>query len=278
MPVQELKHRRMFYEDIGEGFPVLFGHSYLWDAGMWAPQVEALAASYRCIVPELWGHGASDVPPHDGPVYCLEELTADYTQLVNALALDRFAVVGLSVGGMWGTRLAMYLPDRVAGLVVAGSDLAAEPTPSKRRFFQMIDTVARAGAVPPQVIEAAYPLFFSDQTLANRAPLVDRFRSFMTGIPHSHLPGILALGRGIFGREDLTPRLRDIACPTRIIVGEQDRSRPPVESERMAQFIRQADLHIIPGAGHICNLEAPDHVTALLEGFLQTVVAKESAV
>lgn len=268
MPVIELKHHRMFYEDVGEGFPVLFGHSYLWDASMWAPQVEALAASYRCIVPELWGHGSSQPPPRDGPVYSLEELTEDHAQLVNALGLERFAVVGLSVGGMWGARLAMYLPGRVSGLVVAGSDLAAEPTPSKRRFFQMIDTVARAGALPPPVIEAMCPLFFSDETLARRPALADRFRASMAAIPHARLPGILAIGRGIFGRENLTMRLREIDCPTRIIVGEQDRSRPPVESERMAQYIQHTDLHVLHGAGHICNLEAPDQVTALLEDFL----------
>ena len=55
---------------------------------------------------------------------------------------------------------------------------------------------------------------------------------------------------------------------TRIIVGEQDRSRPPVESERMAQYIQNTDLHVLRGAGHICNLEVPDQFTALLEDFL----------
>jgi pimeloyl-ACP methyl ester carboxylesterase len=174
---------------------------------------------------------------------------------------------------MWGARLAMYQPERVRGLVLAGADLAGEPTPSKRRFFQMLDTVARAGTVPPAIIEAMCPLFFSDESLAGRPALVERFRTSMTSIPRARLPGILALGRGIFGRESLTSRLREIGCPTRIIVGEQDRSRPPVESERMAQHIHRADLHVLPGAGHICNLEAPEQVTALLEDFLCSATA-----
>jgi pimeloyl-ACP methyl ester carboxylesterase len=62
----EIAGRRMAYQDEGQGPALLFGHSYLWDSAMWAPQIEALKEHYRCIVPELWGHGDSDVLP-EGP-------------------------------------------------------------------------------------------------------------------------------------------------------------------------------------------------------------------
>ena len=62
----EIAGRRMAYLDEGQGPALLFGHSYLWDSAMWAPQIEALKEHYRCIVPELWGHGDSDVLP-EGP-------------------------------------------------------------------------------------------------------------------------------------------------------------------------------------------------------------------
>lgn len=61
--VMEIAGRQMAYLDEGQGPVVLFGHSYLWDSAMWAPQVEALKGQYRCIVPELWGHGDSDALP-----------------------------------------------------------------------------------------------------------------------------------------------------------------------------------------------------------------------
>ncbi|MDA6077685.1 hypothetical protein O0544_19320 [Edwardsiella anguillarum] len=53
----------MYYEDHGSGFPLVLGHSYLFDADMWRPQIEALSARYRVIVPELWGHGRSAALP-----------------------------------------------------------------------------------------------------------------------------------------------------------------------------------------------------------------------
>ena len=72
----EIAGRRMAYLDEGQGPVLLFGHSYLWDSAMWAPQVEALKGSYRCIVPELWGHGDSDSLP-EGPC-SLETLARDH--------------------------------------------------------------------------------------------------------------------------------------------------------------------------------------------------------
>ena len=59
----EIDGARMSYIDQGQGFPVLLGHSYLWDAEMWQPQIDALSQHFRVIVPELWGHGRSDAPP-----------------------------------------------------------------------------------------------------------------------------------------------------------------------------------------------------------------------
>ena len=59
----EIDGARMSYVDQGQGFPVLLGHSYLWSAEMWQPQIAALSEHFRVIVPELWGHGGSDAPP-----------------------------------------------------------------------------------------------------------------------------------------------------------------------------------------------------------------------
>lgn len=269
MPVVELNHRKLYYEDVGEGFPVVFGHSYLWNASMWAPQVQALAGSHRCIVPELWMHGSSDFLPHDAPVYSLDELARDYEAFVDALGLEQFVMVGLSVGGMWGIRLALAMPDRVKGLVLAGTDIGEEPHASKQKFFQMMDAVGRAGCLPPPIVEAMLPLFFSDHTLATRPDLVEGFRSAMAAVPPARLAGILAIGRGIFGRPHLGRQIEDVRCPTLVIVGKQDRSRPPAEAQRMAHHIPNADLHILPHAGHICNLEAPELFTGLLEDFLE---------
>lgn len=84
----------------GEGFPVLLGHSYLFDRDMWSPQIAALAKHYRVIAPDLWGHG--DAPALPSRVGNLQDLARDNLKLMDSLGINKFAVVGLSVGGMWG--------------------------------------------------------------------------------------------------------------------------------------------------------------------------------
>ncbi|WP_448594709.1 alpha/beta fold hydrolase [Thermoflexus hugenholtzii] len=266
MPEVVIRGRRMFYEEHGRGFPVLFGHSYLWDARMWEPQVAVLSRAYRCIVPEIWAHGRSDPPPHSP--YSVDELAEDMWAFAQALGLSRFAVVGLSVGGMWGMRLALNHPEAVAALVLMDTDAGAEPEESRQRYFAMMAAVEQAGALPPPILEALVPFFFSPVTVQRDPELIARFKAALAAVPPERLPGILAIGRGIFSRTSVLERLGEIRAPTLVVVGADDVSRPPHEAERMARAIPGARLEVIPEAGHIVNLERPDVVTPLLESFL----------
>ncbi|MBC7225817.1 MAG: alpha/beta fold hydrolase [Thermoflexales bacterium] len=270
MPHISIQGHQLFYEDRGNGFPLLFGHSYLWDGAMWEPQVAALSARYRCIVPDLWGHGRSDPPPQTP--YSIEALAEDFWTLTRSLGLERFAVIGLSVGGMWGIQMALIHPEAVAALVVMDSYVGPEPEENRLRYFGMMDMVEKAGMIPPPIREAVLPLFFSSVTLQQKPDLPARFQSALASIPSDRIPGILTIGRAIFGRSSLLEQLPGLNVPTLIIVGADDRSRPPHEAEEMARRIPGARLEVIPQAGHISNLEQPDRVTALIREFLKATV------
>ncbi len=271
MPYVTLRGKQMFYEEHGTGFPVLFGHSYLWDAAMWAPQVEVLSKTYRCIVPELWGHGRSD--PLPAIPTSLDELSEDFWALTQVLGLERFAVIGLSVGGMWATHLTVKHPEAVAALVIMDSHVGDEPPASQARFFQMLDAVERAGMIPPPIAEATAPFFFADVTLMNKPELVQAFKAKLVATPRETIPSIVALGRAIFGRTSILDRLPEIRVPTLCVAGEQDRSRPPHEAEAMAALIPNAQVAIVREAGHICTQEQPEKVTQLLADFLARALA-----
>lgn len=270
MPYITIKGRQLFAEDRGSGFPVLFGHSYLWDRNMWEPQVAVLSAHYRCIVPDLWGHGRSDLPPQSP--YPVEALAEDFWALTQSLGLNRFAVVGLSVGGMWGIHLALNHPEAVTALVVMDSYVGPEPEETRVRYFGMLDMVEKAGMIPPPLQEVLLPIFFSPVTLQQNPHLPERFRSALAAIPPEQIPGIVAVGRGIFARSSILERLPELKVPTLIIVGEDDRPRPPHEAEEMARLIPGARLEVIPQAGHISNLEQPERVTSLIVEFLNKTI------
>jgi pimeloyl-ACP methyl ester carboxylesterase len=266
MPTLTIHGRTLGYAEHGTGFPVVFGTSYLWDATMWAPQVEALSRRYRCLVPELWGHGQS-APIPESP-YSIAQLAADMRALVDALKIDRFAVVGLSVGGMWGAQLALDLPARVQALVMMDTFVGPEPPATQARYFAMLDVLERTGRMPPPLVEQVVPLFFAPETLAGNPALVDRFRKSLLDLSTDRTPSIVALGRAIFSRPSLLERLPELRCPTLVAVGRGDRSRPVHEAEAMAKAIPGARLEIIEAAGHISNLEQPARVLGLLEDFL----------
>jgi len=142
----EIAGRRMAYLDEGQGPVLLFGHSYLWDSAMWAPQIEALKGRYRCIVPELWGHGDSDVLPDGGCT--LATLARDHLALLDALGIEVCVLVGLSIGGMWGVELARMAPDRIKGLVLMDSFVGLEPQITCERYLGMLAMIEQLGTVP----------------------------------------------------------------------------------------------------------------------------------
>lgn len=262
-----LGNRTLSYLDVGEGPVLLLGHSYLWNAEMWSAQVEALSTQYRCIVPELWGHGQSG-PVDPCEIYTLDQVVEDMLAFVEALAIDTFIPIGLSVGGMWAPRLAHRLPEQVEKLVIMDSDVGEEPAESQAHFLGMIGMAAQAGGFPPPLIEACLPFFFCDHSLKHKPELVETFRMSLSQWPKDNVSTVLALGKGIFTRPDFLKELEDIQCPALVMCGEEDRSRPPAEARRMAERLPNARLELIPQAGHIATVEQPETVNRLLVDFL----------
>ncbi|ABI91698.1 alpha/beta hydrolase family protein [Burkholderia ambifaria AMMD] len=262
MPTLTIQHSTLHYQDHGTGFPVLLGHSYLWDAAMWAPQIDALSSRYRVIVPDLWGHGASG--PLPAGTQTLDDLAAHASALLDALEIEQCAVVGLSVGGMWGARLALREPRRVRSLVLMDASLEAEPDATRLRYFAMLDAIEAAGSVVPPLLDAIVPLFFRpDVNLAD--PVPSAFRAALAKLPADRLrESIAPLGRLIFGRPDTLAALADLDGErTLLMCGAGDMARPPSETVKMASVIgcRHA---LVPDAGHISNLENPAFVTRML--------------
>ena len=256
----------MHVDDIGEGPAVMLGHSFLWDAEMWRPQIDFLAQRYRVLVPELWGHGRSGpLPGHSGDI---RDLARQHLTLLDALEIERCAVVGLSVGGMWGAELALISPERVSALVLMDTSLGAEPAETRQRYFAMLESIAKTGALPDAVREAAVPLFFAPDVRDRRPDLVDAFDASLRAWNAERLvDSVVPLGRMIFGRRDAMAELAGIDAPALVMTGAGDLARPPHEGRAMAELLDCPFIEI-PQAGHISSLEAPDFVNDALSKFL----------
>jgi pimeloyl-ACP methyl ester carboxylesterase len=241
--------------DAGAGEAVLLGHSYLWDAEMWRPQIDALAHRHRVIVPELWGHGGSGhLPSGTGD---LRDLARHHLSVMDRLGIDRFAVVGLSVGGMWGAELALLAPERVTSLVLIGSFVGPEPEPSRQRYLELLRIIEATPQLPEAVLDAVVPMFFA-RDVGDRQPHLPRdFRARLQGWQRERLlDSVVPLGRMIFNRRDMLGEIGALRMKCLVMAGQEDISRPLAEAQIMAEAIGCPCIGIA-GAGHIASLEAP---------------------
>lgn len=268
MPFITIENQTLHYQIHGTGFPLLLGHSYLWDSSMWAPQIKALSEHYQVIVPDLWGHGHSGPLPENTQNF--GDLAAQMSALLDALDIQQCAVIGLSVGGMWGAELALREPQRVKALVMMDTSLEAEPEATHTRYFQMLATIEALGTIPPPMLDAVVPIFFRSGSALD-GDVHSNFRQSLTLFsPEQMRQTVVPLGRIIFGRPDSSARLAELNSDTTLLMcGALDTARPPEETLRMAEIIG-CKYVLIPDAGHISNLENPAFVTeALLDWLAQ---------
>jgi pimeloyl-ACP methyl ester carboxylesterase len=257
--------------EIGSGPAIVLGPSFLWDARMWVPQIAALRDRYRIIVPDLWGHGRSGPMPAE--TTDMRALARQHLALLNRLEIERFAVVGLSVGGIWGAELALMAPERVTALVLMDTSLAAEPEETRARYFALLDACEASGGLPDAAREAVVPLFFSPDVGTRRPDLPAEFDAMLRAWDPARLvDSVVPLGRLIFGRRDALDDLAQLTMPALVMTGSDDIVRPPAEGRRMAERLRCGFLEV-PGAGHIATLEAPDFVAGALDTFMAETLA-----
>ena len=266
MPVAVIDGQPLHYFDQGTGPVVLLGSSYLWGGDMWAPQIEALSHQYRVIVPELWGHGESG--PLPAQTQSLDDLARQALALLDHLGIAQINLVGLSVGGMWGARLALLAPERINSLVLMDTYLGAEPEATRQYYFSLFKMIEDSGAIPEPLLDVIAPIFFR-AGIDRESALYQDYRKALQDFSKERLiQSIVPLGRLIFSRADVLDQLPRLDADTTLVMcGEQDKPRPPAESKEMAELIG-CSLTLIPDAGHISARENPDFVNEALLTFL----------
>ena len=164
-------------------------------------------------------------------------------------------------------RAAIVVPEAVEALVLLDTSADREPLLNRVRYRLMV-TLARLVGMKP-FLPIISQIVFGSTTRREQAELVNRWRKELSMIDiRSVRHGLDAVNR----RDSVTPMLHEIDVPTLVIVGEQDVATPPDRSRTIAESIGGARLEVIPGAGHMTNLEQPELVDELIEEFLRSSV------
>jgi pimeloyl-ACP methyl ester carboxylesterase len=246
------------YEVRGSGAALLLLHAFPLDRRMWDETAAALAVERRVIALDARGFGESELGPGD---HSIETLADDAVALLDALGVPMATVAGLSMGGYVALALARRHPARLGGLILADTRAGADGAEARRGRDDSIARVERDGVAP--LADGLTP-----RLLSPSAPESLRRRVRELALPQSPASVIAAL-RALRDRPDRTAELRDIRCPTLILVGGEDAITPPAEARAMAAAIPAARIVELPAAGHLSNLESPAAFAAAINSFLK---------
>ena len=236
----------------------LGGSSYAW----WSQLAACASRGHRAIAYDQRGAGRSSHPP--GP-YSVETWARDLERLLDALGIERAALVGHSVGCMIAEHAAVRLGDRVSALVVIGGALRWRPEAGP--VFEERIRLARAGRMD-QIAEAVAQTGLSERCREQSPALHGLFCELIaSNDPRAYAEWSAATAAG----QMIEPGR--IACPTLALCGELDPVTPPAFAEAIAEAIPGARTDLVGGAAHWCQLEAPEAVNALVLRFLDEVAA-----
>jgi 3-oxoadipate enol-lactonase len=248
--------------EAGAGWPVVLIHGFPLSADMWRPQLARVPDGWRYIAPDLRGFGASSglEPGRPAPHMLMDDYARDVVRLLDRLEIENATIGGLSMGGYVTFALFRLAPERFTGMILADTRAQADSAEGRAARQSMRTLVAARG--PSAVADQMLPKLFS----ADAEPdAVAQVRAIIEGTPAATIDA--ALG-ALMDRPDSTPDLPRMSCPTIVIVGERDEITPVADAERMQRLMPRSRLAVIPGAGHLSNVERPAEFARALHDFL----------
>ena len=245
----------------GDGPWLTMSHSLACDLHMWDEEARRLSQRYRVLRFDTRGHGASSAP---AGAYSLDMLADDLHGVLQALGVQATHFVGLSLGGMIGQTYALKSPGTFKSLVLCDTT-SRYPEDWMGPWAERVRTAETLGLEP--LVEPTMARFFSEAFRNTHPSVVDKTAATMRA---TRVLGYLGCCHAI-SKLNLTSRLKEIRCPTLIVVGEQDPATPVTMSEEIHQAMPGSRLAVIPSAAHLANVEQPDAINQLIEDFLNTV-------
>jgi pimeloyl-ACP methyl ester carboxylesterase len=267
---------RLHYREEGSGPPVVLLHANYASLFMWEPWAAALKDRYRVIRLDLPAHGLTGPEPSRN--YTLQRIQSLFEQFVDSRGLERFVVVGTSIGGTVAMRYAADRPERIERLVMISpgslearvrgrtspaevpkvADVLAWVTPRAFTAYLLRNDYGDPARVTDAVIDEWYAMWMRE---GNRQAMIDLLRQYVSG-------GVEA-------------KIRSIRVPVLLIWGEKNKRVPlalAYETRALLENSPQVQLEVLPGVGHMLVQEAPQRSAAVIRRYLDTPLTLKTAV
>lgn len=246
-----MKPVKLFYEDAGNGFPVIMLHGYPFDHTIWNSLLPLLKDEMRLILPDLRGHGRSPIP--DG-IYSMQEMAGDVKEMMDQLQIKQAILAGHSMGGYVALSFAGNFPDKLAGLALVASHCF---TDNENQVSARLDTASR-------VEQSGKVDFIAESMLPNLTDLLLIQAELKKLILNANPKGVAGILRGMAQRKNTCNLFQSLEKPVVIIAGGKDKLISPERFNQMATMMKKPWLEHISDAGHMPMLEAPGEVARIL--------------
>ena len=261
----------LYFEETGEGEPIIFVHEYAGDYRSWEPQVRYFSRRYRCITYNARGYTPSDVPDNLES-YSQDLARTDILAVLDHLKIEKAHIVGLSMGGFATLHFGLNHPGRSLSLVVAGCGYGADA--DKREQFKK-EANAAADSIEAQTMEEfgkGYGLAPARIQYKNKDPR--GWKEFEIQLREHSTLGSANTMRGVQARRpslyELQKDLQNLVVPTLILNGDEDEACLNV-GIFLKRTISSSALVTLPQTGHASNLEEPALFNMFCDNFLHQV-------
>ena len=262
MPFITVNNVNLYYEVEGEGEPLLMIQGLGYDHRPFAWLRAELKNHMRLILFDNRGAGRSDAP--DGP-YTVEQMAGDAAALLDALAIGKAAVLGVSLGGSIAQMMALRHPGKVAKLIVGCSYFSGNPERMKMPQ-ETLELLMKREGTPEQIARRGFAVAFSNDYPARNPEVFEqlvRWRVQDPITPEGYFAQLQA-GLGF----DIEDEVGNITAPALIIHGDADRVVPPGRGKELAAAVRGSRLEILKDCGHLFFIEQAEDVAGMIRDFV----------
>jgi 3-oxoadipate enol-lactonase len=243
---------------------LLLIHGFPQDRTLWTETARVLSNVATVLAPDLRGFGEDRRPlPQAMP---MEAYAADLEALLDERGIARAVLCGLSMGGYIALAFWERWPERVQGLILCNTRATADAEEGKAARRDIARNAFDKGV--GVIARGMVPKVLSERTRRERPELAITVEAMMA---RQRPEAVAAAALGMAQRPDRSPLLPTINVPTLIITGSDDILMPLPTSEAMHEAIPGSELVVLPDAGHLSNLEAPERFNATVERFLASL-------
>ncbi|MHB1420650.1 MAG: alpha/beta fold hydrolase [Bacillota bacterium] len=262
MPKVRVNDINMYYEEHGQGFPLVMIMGLGASGDQWGPKIiKSLADNFRLIVFDNRGAGKTDKPEID---YSIKMFAADTVGLMDALNIDQANIMGASMGGLIAQTIALTYPERVNKLILVcttcGGRQSVQATPEAMAL--LADRNVPDDELKRRRLKLSYP----DEWVASHPTEVEEYWELSNKNP---MPDdVYARQLKAAMRFNTYDRLGEIQAPTLVMTGSEDILMPAENSKIMAERIPGAKLKVFDGGGHGFFSQFPNEVAKTVNEFL----------